>query len=230
MTEHGLPTSAGAASALVTTTTAMARLGRNRGQVQRLVETRVLRNVGRYGRTWLLDPASLAELAARPRLPDVGNPVDTPNPASAVPYALAVHLGPRAEEPSQFNERDWLGWDAGQENPDEAWTGWWNTGAAIADQVTVAALPILPAVSGFVVDVRIIRGWTAHPVYPGLARFEVAPAPEQLRARYTDTVFTPAGGPPWQRLWRPTARGELGTGPRAVSTAPVVVDPTITPR
>lgn len=200
-----------AAPALVTTTTAMARLGRSRDQVLRLIDAGLLPVTGRHGKAWLLDPAALNELADRPILPDVGNPADTATPAGAVPYALALHLGPRTEDTHRFHERVWQGWDAEEHNRDDAWTGWWNTGARIADACVVAALPVLPAVSGVVVDVRIIRGWTPHPVYPGLVQFHVSPAPEQLRDHYARAVFRPAPGPPWQRLWRPTVPGELAS-------------------
>jgi hypothetical protein len=202
---------------LVTTTTAMARLGRGRAQVLRLIEAGLLPVTGQHGRARLLDPAALDELADRPVLLDVGNPADTPVPTAAVPYALALHLGPRVEDGNRFNGRAWQGWEAAVHNRDDAWTGWWNTGERIADACVAAALPVLPAVSGVVVDVRVIRGWIPHPVYPGLVQFQVSPAPEQLRERYAGSVFRPAPGPPWQRLWRPSGQEELAVASPAES-------------
>jgi len=195
------------AHGLVTTTTAMERLGRNREQVLKLVDAGLLPETGRFGRARLLDPAALAALAARPRLPDVGNPADT-TPGSALPYALALHLGPRTRDRNPHNGRTFAGWNAVMVNADDAWTGWWNTGAQTATRCVRAALPALPSVSGFVVDVRVIAGWVPHPVYPGLVQFQVTPAPETVRARFDGAVFRPASGPPWQRLWqgRDTAR------------------------
>lgn len=216
---------ASSAPALVTTTTAMSRLRLGRQQVLRLIETGLLPVIDRHGRARLLDPAILDELAERPVLPDVGNPADTAAPAGAVPYALALHLGPRIEDRRRFNGRAWQGWDVDARNDDDAWTGWWNTGAQIADQCAAAALPVLPAISGVVVDVRIIRGWTPHPVYPGLVQFQVSPAPEPTREHYVRSVFRPAPGPPWQRLWRPPGPSELATAAGAVRT-PLPSSPT----
>lgn len=223
MNSDGERRRASSAPALVTTTTAMTRLGLGRQQVLRLIEAGLLPDTGRHGRAWLLDPAALDELAERPVLTDVGNPVDTPAPAAAVPYALALHLGPRTTDDNRFNDREWQGWDAGMRNDDEAWTGWWNTGERIANACAAAALPVLPAVSGVVVDVRVIRGWTPHPVYPGLVQFQVSSASEHLRDRYARSVFRPAPGPPWQRLWHLRGQSELdshATGAARLSLPP----------
>ena len=191
---------------MVTTTTAMRRLGGNREQVARLIDCRLLRVTGTYGRARLLEPSGLEDLAQRSVLADAGNPADLAASSDVLPYALAVHLGPRNHDTNRFNERAWLGWDADLSNPDEAWTGWWATGERIADECAAAGLPILPAVSGFVVDARIVLGWTPHPVYPGLVRFQVSPpdpttALGAIAGRYQKARFRPAAGPPWQRLW-----------------------------
>ncbi|MBN9801338.1 hypothetical protein DMP15_29550 [Pseudonocardia sp. UM4_GMWB1] len=186
------------ASTLVTTTTAGTRLGRNRAQIQRLVDTKLLPEVGKHGRTLLLDNDALQALAQRRQLADTRNKNGTDSP-----YALALHLGPRAAEdyPTQ-NERDYSGWDANEVNEDNQWTGWWNIGETIAREVTEARLPLLPAVSGFVVDVRIATGYDLHK--PGMIRFHVADPSDDDRALFADTVFTPVPGSPWQRLWAPS--------------------------
>lgn len=111
----------------VTTTVAMASLGANRDQVVRLVEAGLLPELGRRGRTRLLDPTALTELAARPLLPDAGG-----DPAAPT-YALVLHLGPRRPEPRpELYYRDVHGFHADGQTPDNAWTGWWNTGEQIA--------------------------------------------------------------------------------------------------
>lgn len=58
------------------------------------------------------------------------------------------------------------------------------------------APPVLPAVSGVVIDVRIIRGWTPHPVYP-----RPGPIPGLSRTRAATRPPTPArrSGPPPDR-------------------------------
>jgi hypothetical protein len=194
----------GAGLAPVTTTAAMNQLHRSRDQVHRLLDTRVLPPLGRAGRVQLIDPAALAALAGRRQLADTG-----PGHPDAEPYALALHLGPREPDSDPHNQRQWVGWNATTTNPDDAWVGWWNTGPGLADQFTERQLPLLAAVSGFVVDVRVIGGWTPHPVYRGLVRFTPLPAPPQVLAAFRDTVFRPAPGAPWQRLWRPrTSRPE----------------------
>ncbi|OLM09171.1 MULTISPECIES: hypothetical protein [unclassified Pseudonocardia] len=201
----------------VTTTTAMTRLGCNRDQVVRLVATGLLPELGRRGRTRLLDPAALAALARRPVLPDAAD-----QPAAAT-YALALHLGPRtAEERPDLYYRDTHGYYADQNTPDNAWTGWWNTGEQLARACVARTLPLLPAVSGVVVDVRVIIGFDVHPLYPGLIRFDLAAASESVRARFTGTRFRPGAGTPWQRLRQPVAGRELGAGDTpAGATAPV---------
>lgn len=186
------------ASTLVTTSTAGTALGRNRAQIQRLVDTGLLPKVGNHGRMLLLDPGALQALTQRRQL------ADTRNVSGAdTPYALALHLGPRGpEEYREQNERDYVGWDAAVVNDDNQWTGWWNIGKAIARQVTEARLPLLPAVSGFVVDVRIATGYDLHK--PGLVRFTTADPSDADRTRFANTVFTPVPGSPWQRLWAPS--------------------------
>lgn len=183
----------------VTSTAASRALGLNRAQVTRLVEAGLLPVLGRHGRARLLDPTALAALAARPRLADAG-----PEPG-ATPYALAVHLAPLASEAPGLvgvNQRAQVGWHVAHPVPDEAWTGWWNTGAEIADQAAAGSWPLLAAVSGIVVATGEITGWDPHPVTPGVVRWRVRPASETVRAhRFTDTAFHPAAGPPWQRLW-----------------------------
>lgn len=208
----------GAPPGPVTTTTAMTRLGCNRDQVVRLVATGLLPELGRRGRTRLLDPTALEALARRPVLPDTG--ADQP---AAATYALALHLGPRtAEDRPDLYYRDTHGYYADRNTPDNAWTGWWNTGEQLARECVAHTLPVLPAVSGFVVDVRVITGYDVHPLYPGLVRFDLASASESVRARFTGTRFRPGAGTPWQRLRQPQAR-ELGTSDTpAGATAPVL--------
>lgn len=190
----------------VTTTVAMARLGCNRDQVVRLVETGLIPELGRRGRTRLLDPDALDALTRRPVLPDAG-----PDEAAAATYALAVHLGPRADEQRpDLYYRDNTGFYDDGNTPDNAWTGWWNTGEQIARECAAGGLPVLPAVSGFVVDVRVITGFDVHPLYPGLIRFDLNRPSEPVRARFTGTRFRPGAGTPWQRLRQPLARRELG--------------------
>lgn len=187
------------APALVTTTTAMNALHRNRAQVQRLIKANLLKAPHHHGRTRLLDPESLQALAGRRALPDTGNMSGTDTA-----YAVALHLGPRRpeEHPRRF-DREFNGWDADTGNADNQWTGWWNTGEAIAAEVCAARLPLLPAVSGFVVDVRVATGYDVHPLYPGLVRFTTATPDDELRARHAEASFLPAAGSPWQRLWAP---------------------------
>lgn len=181
----------------VTTTVAMSELHLNRDQVVRLVETGILPERGRRGRARLLDQTALADLAGRRVLPD------HPNVERAEVYALALHLGPLTREAHpDRNERTQVGWHATHPVPDEAWTGWWNTGVDIAAHCAEHQLPVLPAISGIVVEVRTITGWRAHPLYPGLVQLEVAPPqPDTLQA-FTGTRFRPVPGAPWQRLWR----------------------------
>jgi hypothetical protein len=198
--------SAQPSAGFVTTSTAMARLDRNREQIVKLVDAGLLPAPQRYGRARLIDPASLDTLAARRQLVDVGRPAD--DSGHAEPYALALHLGPRAPETDPHHGRTEVGWTADGATPDDAWTGWWNCGRQLADQVVAAGLPVLPAISGFVVDERVASGYTMHPIYPGLIQFDILAAPpaEEHRRRYLDTVFRPAPGPPYQLLWRPTRR------------------------
>lgn len=59
----------------------------------RLVETGLLPELGRRGRTRLLHPVALDALTRRQVLPDAG-----PDGPGAATYALALHLGPRAAE------------------------------------------------------------------------------------------------------------------------------------
>lgn len=187
------------ASTLITTTTAGTTLGRNRAQIQRLVDTKLLPEVDKHGRMLLLDNDALQALAQRRQLADTRNKNGTDTP-----YALALHLGPRAVEKYRTqNERKYSGWKADEINEDNQWTGWWNIGEAIAQAVTEARLPLLPAVSGFVVDVRIATDYDLHK--PGMIRFTVADPSDDDRARFANTVFTPAAGSPWQRLWAPAA-------------------------
>ncbi|WP_130295391.1 hypothetical protein [Pseudonocardia sediminis] len=181
----------------------MASLGANRDQVVRLVEAGLLPELGRRGRTRLLDPTALTELAARPLLPDAGG-----DPAAPT-YALVLHLGPRRPEPRpELYYRDVHGFHADGQTPDNAWTGWWNTGEQIAQECVAHTMPVLPAVSGVVVDVRLITGYTVHPLYPGLVRFAVTDPFRPAHAEFTNTRLRPAAGSPWQRLRRP-ARSEL---------------------
>ena len=185
--------------ALVTTTTAMTVLGRNRAQVQRLIRANLLPAPHHHGRAMLIDPAALQSLVDRRGLADTGDPHDTA-------YALALHLGPRTPEahPDRY-ERDHVGWDAARSNDDDQWTGWWNCGTAIADTVSHAELPLLPAVSGFVVAVCIATGYHVHPLYPGLIRFTITEPDTATIDRFANTVFIPSPGSPWQRLWTPSA-------------------------
>lgn len=209
-----------AAVELVTTTTAMARLGRGRNQIIKLVDAKLLPAPHRYGRARLLDPAALAALAARRQLVDVGRPVDSA--AGAEPYAMALHLGPRTRDKDHRNNgRLEAGWTADGATPDNAWTGWWNCGRQLADLVVAAALPLLPAISGYVVDERVARSYTMHPVYPGLIRFDVLPPLPAAQRQYLDTVFRPAPGSPYQLLWRPTNHAGSHAGPQHETTTGV---------
>jgi len=197
----------------------MAALGINRDQVVRLVETGLLPELGRRGRTRLLDPVALADLAARPLLPD------HPGTDDGEVYALALHLGPlTAEAHPTRNQRTQVGWHATTPVPDQAWTGWWNTGVDIAAHCADHQLPVLPAVSGIVVDVRMITGWRVHPLYPGLVQFDVTAPPTPMRRSYTGTRFQPAAGPPWQRLRRPTRNHATAWPPTTEAPRPSTSD------
>jgi hypothetical protein len=197
----------------------MDRLRLNREQVIKLVNCGLLPAPHRHGLTRLLDPAALAALEARRVLVDVGRPDSSdPTAAGAVPYALALHLGPRAPDPDpQRNQRAWIGWKADGATPDDAWTGWWACGSDLASQVVAAGLPLLPAVSGYVVDERDVRGFRMHPVTGGLVQFDVLPPRPVTERQFTDTVFRAAPGSPYQLLWRPIAAA-VGSGPSMSAT------------
>lgn len=176
---------------LTTTSTAMQQLKLNREQVDRLVRAGLLPVVGSFGRTRLLDPAAVGALACRQHLPTSRH---------GRLQALAVHLGPLVQDPQgDRNQRHVLGWDAHAPIPKSAWEGWWNTGPAIAD--AMVDLPLLPSVSGFVVTVREVVGWTAHPVDPGLVRFNTRRASSAVRRGFQDTCFRVDAGAVWQRIY-----------------------------
>ncbi|SFO44956.1 hypothetical protein SAMN05216207_106021 [Pseudonocardia ammonioxydans] len=195
---------AAAAPAFATTPQARRALGRSAYQVRKLIDAKVL-PAGVHGRgrggTLLLDPAALAALAARPRLPQ------SPEGPGSEPVALAVGLRPAAPDPDPDNQRAVAGWDAARRPPESAWVGWWRTGPVVADLCVGLALPILGAVSGFVVAARTIRGWTPHPRVPGLIRFATAALPAELEAAYLHRQYTPSAGSPWELLRAPRAAG-----------------------
>ncbi len=169
----------------------MQQLGLNREQVDRLVRVGLLPVVGNHGRTRLLDPVAVGSLARRPQLP-VRN--------QGRLAALAVHLGPLMLDPGGAqNLRHVSGWDTRAPVPSSAWEAWWGTGAAIAD--AVVGLPLLPSVSGFVVDVREVSGWTGHPSDAGYVRFHTRPCDATTQARYAHSRFRAEAGTVWQRLY-----------------------------
>lgn len=193
-----------------TTGTARTLLGRTRRQVTKLVETGLLTPVGRTGRTALLDLDALRALGAREPLPR-----ERPGPG-VEPYALAVGLGPvprvgdgPAADAARLRGRPC--WDHTCPPPDEAWTGWWNVGLRTAALCAASGLPLLGAVSGYVVAVRTVVDWVPHPTVPGRVRFVVRPAPQAVEARFADTQFRPPAGQPWSLLHRRiTADGAAG--------------------
>ncbi|MFP5070965.1 hypothetical protein ACLFMI_15050 [Pseudonocardia nantongensis] len=198
--------------AFATTPEARRALGRSAYQVRKLIDANVL-PAGVHGRgrgaTLLLDPAALAALAARPRLPQ------HPQGPGTEPVALAVGLRPAAPDPDPDNQRAMAGWDAASPPPDAAWVGWWRTGPAVADLCVGLALPILGAVSGFVVAARSVRGWTPHPRVGALIRFETAALPAELEASYLHQQYLPTAGSPWELLRAPRqpAAAALPTAP-----------------
>jgi len=180
-----------AAVSLTTTTTAMQQLGLNREQITRLVRVGLLPVIGTHGRTRLLDPVAVRALAYRPQLP-------LQNQGRLA--ALAVHLGPLVlDTRGEQNLRHVAGWDTQAPVPASAWEAWWGTGAAIAD--AVVGLPLLPSVSGFVVHVREVDGWTGHPSDSGYVRFHTRPCDASTHARYVHTRFRAEAGTVWQRLY-----------------------------
>lgn len=80
-------------------------------------------------------------------------------------------------------------------------------------------LPVLPAVSGVVVDVRLIPGYAVHPLYPCLVRFDVNVPFRPAHAGFAGILLRPAAGSSWQRLHRPV-RG--ARRPRRRRTRPPV--------
>ncbi|AEA28875.1 hypothetical protein Psed_6804 (plasmid) [Pseudonocardia dioxanivorans CB1190] len=188
--------------AFATTPQARRALGRSAYQVRKLIDAKVLpaavHGRGRGG-TLLLDPAALAALAAYPQLPQ-----HLYGPGTE-PYALAVGLRPLGPDHDPDNQRAVAGWDAVSPPPASAWLGWWRTGAATADLCAGLALPILGAVSGFVVAARLVTGWTLHPSVPGLIRFETAPLSGDRESSYLHHQYLPTAGSPWELLRRPRA-------------------------
>jgi hypothetical protein len=184
------------AQTFATIISAMATLELNREQVVRLIDTDLLPATGKIGRTRLLDPDALSRLAARRWLAQSGEPAEH--------VGLALHLGPRGDDEDPLrNGRQVVGWHATNEVPDTAWTGWWNTGPALADACVEQNLPLVLAVSGFVVNVRAVTGWSSHPHYrDGGVRFDVAPANAATLETFQGARFRPAAGGPWQRLKR----------------------------
>lgn len=169
----------------------MQQLGLNREQVVRLVRVGVLPVVGSHGRTQLLDAGVVTALGSRAHLPHA---------VQGRLVALAAHLGPLDLDPnSAANMRHVFGWDVHAPVPLSAWEGWWNTGAAIADDV--CGLPLLLSVSGFVVAVRGIAGWTPHPSKPGFVRFRTHPAETTAQQRYANKRFRAEPGTSWQRIY-----------------------------
>lgn len=189
-----------APAVFATTPQAQRALGRSAYQVRKLIDARVLRHSahGRgRGATLLLDLAELAALAARPCLSQ--HRLDP----GTEPYALAVGLRPLTRDDDPDNQRAMAGWDQANPPPLPAWVGWWRTGAATAELCAGLQLPILGAVSGFVVAARTVVGWTPHPGVSGLIRFEVTPMPADLERSYLHRRYQPSPGSPWELLRRP---------------------------
>lgn len=186
--------------AFATTPQARRALGRSAYQVRKLIDAHVL-PAGVHGRgrggTLLLDPGALAALAGRPGLPQ------HPQGPGTEPVALAVGLRPAEPDHDPDNQRAVAGWDATRPPPDSAWVGWWRTGPLVADLCVGLALPILGAVSGFVVAARAVRGWTPHSRVPGLIRFETAALPAEREAAYLHRQYLPSAGSPWELLRAP---------------------------
>lgn len=208
-------TSVAAMPAFATTPQARRALGRTAYQVRKLIDAQVLpaavHGHGRGG-TLLLDPGALAALVARPRLPQ------HPFGPGTEPYALAVGLRRAAPDRDPDNQRAVAGWDAVRPPPLSAWVGWWRTGAATADLCAGLGLPILGAVSGFVVAARSVTGWTAHPSVSGLIRFETAALPADLESSYLHHQYVPSAGSPWELLRRPRTPALSAAGQEGMPT------------
>lgn len=182
-----------------TTTAAAGALGCGRAQLDKLINAGHLAVIGHHGRSRLLDPTSVAALAAVPFI--------APQQPGAALRGLVVHTDGLTADTDPANRRPYAGWSVPGSpgypsmtaaHQQQAWGAWWNTGPALA--ADAVGLVLVQSTSGWIGEVGVIAHPHPHPTRPGVTWFETVPASDDTAAQYVGHRLRPAPGAPWQRL------------------------------
>lgn len=161
--------------------------------MDKLVDAEMIGVVGQVGRTRLLRRDDVDALAARS---PAGVSVERAGPM----FGAAVSLGGLELDTDPDHLRYVFGWSDRVAVPSSAWAGLWNTGRPWADRLV--GLSLVGTVSGFVVAVAAITGWTANPVSHAI-EFTVGPPDRAASELVLGRVLRIPRGPVWRVLYGP---------------------------